>query len=468
MTTSDDRPAELRVVFTGHAGLGKNKVLERLCQCVYENDRAWRSLPATERKDYEKRLAQFYSAENPPDAPDVSLDMKDYLPIEDIDRRQRRWYDAINTAIEKWRRDQPRFAFLSLHLTYHWRSELFSPYTWKIVEKMTRPAEPQLRRLLKRNFRPHYVVTLIDDIAYVQHAISKAGFTIRLRELLTWRNIEILMSDLLANQCIPRDIYKKDSPSFPYERSPVVAIRHPTEMLYRLLFQARKIIRIYVSYPMTRTRNIKKRKEEIDNFRYALHEKFSVFDPVTIDDRVLQNPFESEKKRLEGSGKKLYEIRPKERWFIPAEKTLCGEDTKGIQKIRIQDMREVAVPVHPGEKSAIDRQITTRDFRLIDQADVVIIYRPQYTEGEWSGGTEAECRYAQRTGKRIIVIHDPVADKEFDTKGLDIELQDHELLNRIRNLSKPNQQKRLLAQVIKKIESETPNLVSQRIRASDR
>lgn len=219
---------------------------------------------------------------------------------------------------------------------------------------------------------------------------------------------------------------------------------------------------------MTRTRNIKKRKEEIDNFRYALHEKFSVFDPVTIDDRVLQNPFESEKKRQEVRGKKWYTVRPRERWYIPAEKTLCGEDTKGIPKISIHDMREVAVPAHSGEKSAIDRQITTRDLRLIDQADVIVIYRPQYGGKGWSGGTLVESNYAQRTGKRVFLIHDPVGDKKFKTKGLDTELQPHELLNSIRNLSKPNQQKRLLAQVIKKIESETPNLLSQRIRASDR
>ena len=82
-------------------------------------------------------------------------------------------------------------------------------------------------------FQPDYCVTLIDDIQAVQRRIA-SGINLRLRELLTWRSFEILLTDLLAKETILKTSRKFNSVDFPFDRSPIVAIRHPPAMLFQI------------------------------------------------------------------------------------------------------------------------------------------------------------------------------------------------------------------------------------------
>ena len=186
---------ELRVIFTGHSGLEKNTLLTCLCEYIYNNDPTWMELNGIDRLNYERSLAQHYSLEKPRQS-SLALNMKTFLQ-RDEDDRQNRWMDAISHSISQWKSERPRYAFFSLHVTHHFRSEISSPLAWRSRKQTTAQQHPIILSLLK-TLKPHYVVTLIDDIAYVQDKIHKEGFTISLRELLIWRNIEILMSDLLA------------------------------------------------------------------------------------------------------------------------------------------------------------------------------------------------------------------------------------------------------------------------------
>jgi hypothetical protein len=69
----------------------------------------------------------------------------------------------------------------------------------------------------------------------------------------------------------------------------------------------------------------------------------------------------------------------------------------------------------------IDNQIARRDYRLIDQVDCVVIYRPTMRRpAGWNlGGTRLEYEYAKRTQKPALVIRDekdgPFEDPPFDT-----------------------------------------------------
>jgi nucleoside 2-deoxyribosyltransferase len=57
----------------------------------------------------------------------------------------------------------------------------------------------------------------------------------------------------------------------------------------------------------------------------------------------------------------------------------------------------------------IDNQIAQRDYRLIDQVDCVVIYRPSMRKRGWDlGGTRLEYMHAVETGKPVLVIRDKI------------------------------------------------------------
>ena len=191
-------PNELRIIFTGHTGLGKTDALDRLCYCIYKNDSVWQKIKDCRRRsEYERSLARHYCADPP--------DMKKLLDLagEDLIRAKDYWDKSFLNALRLFKKEKPRFAFLSLHLTYYLRSEFFSPYSWWGDDDRT----PLILRRLKNDFDPHYVVCLIDDIAYVQQRIGN-GFAIRLRELLIWRNLEVLMRDVAEFKVRYLDAYR--------------------------------------------------------------------------------------------------------------------------------------------------------------------------------------------------------------------------------------------------------------------
>ena len=61
-------------------------------------------------------------------------------------------------------------------------------------------------------------------------AAQHTNFRLRLREILAWRTAEIAMADLLA-----RNLYEMRA--IPHY---VVGLKHPAEMLYRLIFRRRQ------------------------------------------------------------------------------------------------------------------------------------------------------------------------------------------------------------------------------------
>lgn len=446
----------LRVVVTGHAGLEKGDVLARLCQYIYSQDPAWQAVGSNPeyRQRVEKSLAQVYEAE-------TDLDMLGFLELGWRDQ-QRLWRRSVSRAIARWEKEDPRYAFFSIHLSYQWHSGFFSPFSWRIeiATDKGEEMEDSLLRFIRDRFKPDYCVALIDDIQAVQHRIAP-GIHIRLRELLTWRNFEILLTDFLAKEAILKIHPDLELVGAPFEYSPVVAIRHPPEMLYRLLAEP-ECLRIYASYPISRTRD--KHRDEIDRFRVALNTRFTVYDPLTIDERPLQKllkDYREHSSNVPALGQQLT-LAAEDRWFIPAECTLCGEEPKEILNFEVNEIDEIT-RVFPGEKTEIDRTIEARDFRLIDQSDCLVVYRPQFQKGELSGGTEAEIRYAKNTQKRVFLIHDPVADGLLNPETFDVEfLGGPYRLDHISNLSDLANQGRVLEDLIKRLNENASALVARR------
>jgi len=455
-----DRSQRYRIVVTGHAGLQKETCLTNLCQYIYNQDPTWKNFAENEeaQKNREKELAQWYEAEKnlKPIVQFLTTEWYEQIP---------KWYYSISTAIARCNSDNPKYAFLSLHLTYRWKSDFISPVSWRIpiVGEHGVRKETSIFELIKNEFKPNCFITLIDDIHYVQKRI-KRGIYLRLRELLNWRNIETIFTDLMAREIICESSPTYNALSFPFEHSPVVAIRHPSKMFFDLLFGKSDLPRIYASFPISRTRDNKIFRDEIDRFRNILLSKFVVYDPLTIDERPLQGIYE---KNVESENiKDHYSISMDDRWPIPADRTLCNEEPKEVSEISWDEIKEISTSPQK-EKSEIDRSIESRDFRLIDQSDFLVAYRPCYKSANFnfSGGTRDEIKYAIRRSKPFFIIHDSEEDGPFTPKTFDIEpINSTFIIDEIKSLSKQENQEKALNILIDRIKEIKSELTAERLR----
>jgi len=411
----------MRIVLTGHTGLSKNRIVERIGNFAREFG-----------------TFQHFAAEG-------RLHLGPALPSS-RDLMDAWWESFEKSVVIPWTqlKDKPKLSILSMHLSWQVQSHFFSPAISRHAARFT--------DFLTTEYRPDYVITLIDDIYRCQYKIRKTGYNFGLGELLRWRNVEVLLSDMLADSTVDNEGRAIDAKLFPYERSPVFAVNHPLSTFMRY-FQQSEIPRIYLSYPITGPRKKldagdKNPMLEINHFRNYFSEKFTCFDPVTIDERPLAFLEQRYERNLAETASVQFtkaieeqppdrdarlhhlqnffrqsrhdatvELTKSDRWPREGEHqhTLLGEEPQDIPNISLRQIVGVTTGIDR-ENSEIDRQIRMRDFRLIDQADCVVIYRPTYLKQEgWSGGTQAELIYAQTQAKKAVwVITDPSVDTSLN------------------------------------------------------
>jgi hypothetical protein len=120
---------------------------------------------------------------------------------------------------------------------------------------------------------------------------------------------------------------------------------------------------------------------EIDSFRAVLADQFITFDPGDLDEKRL-----------------LFD---------------AGEATKrGDQELTIHvNNRDITLNVTDVTQVAgdIDGQIYARDFKLIDQSDIIVSYVPELPNGKpgLSSGVERELQHAFECTKEVYVVWKP-------------------------------------------------------------
>jgi len=177
------------------------------------------------------------------------------------ERRKDKWRKAFEEVLKQFEGAREEHHFLGLHFIYRYEQipSCIADFSQLVA------------------WKPDCIVTFIDDAYCVRERIHRGGYTsFTLSELVLWRAEEILVGDLLARIINPT----KPIPHF------VIAVKHPAEMLARLLLRPNEIVRVYTSYPISDTRNKKPLRIIIDVFRQKMREQkhCMVFDPLTIDD----------------------------------------------------------------------------------------------------------------------------------------------------------------------------------------
>jgi hypothetical protein len=283
------------------------------------------------------------------------------------------WKQTFNQILDDIDNNPSKHVFISLHTTFFNSSRFFSTLDHDAITR----------------FKPELFINFIEDTYAVwQRIVTKtvtkedpAKSYLRLRDIMVWRTVEILVTDMLAKTLSVKNY--------------VVAIKHPLNMLFNLIFNP-KILFVYASFPISKTRNEADRRKEIDGFRFKLHGNYVIFDPLTIDEKILQF--------IPKKGKRTI-LHKDRKWPIPAEFPLVGDDDlKFPISLNTQEVEEIS--------QDIDDNVKFRDFRLISDVDALVAYRPYWGKVVHEG-VKSEIDFATTTMKPSH-LYFPKEDGETD------------------------------------------------------
>ena len=285
--------------------------------------------------------------------------------------------------------------FVDSHAVFRWNNQLFKAFDL-----------PELKEL-----RPDIIITLIDDVEAVKLRLDDiqrsgalpTGTAYSLKDLMVWREEEILASEILAS------ILGVDHYVLGVALEPEVT-SNPLEPAFGLMFQPWKK-RAYISYPISDAREKPEVWDKVLRFRKLARSYLTAFDPLMI------------------SEKRLHPLMVRRKQECPdAKELVCDVRGRNVQ-LNMQEI-EAVIP-------DIDGQTVARDYKLIDQSDIVVAYFPLDVDGGplVAGGVQSEIEHASASTKEVIIVweapRDPTpfihqkADKRFDSlEELEVFLRD--------------------------------------------
>lgn len=291
--------------------------------------------------------------------------------------------------------------------------------------------------VIRTDFRPDVIVTLIDDVEHIHSRLRDKGqmlaplafnyegingpvtTCLHLTGLLHWRGGEFGVAEALA----PRA--GENVAHF------LVAVKHPLVTVGALLYEPNRPI-VYLSHPITTPRRYLNsgQTEQFKEFIRGLHQVCQtlrqvavVFEPTTIDEFRLRTAMPAP---IEG-GNREQVLLPQlmARWpFLPADKTMWTTvdesanpiDPNGHFPIAVLDAFQRQVETgqcDPADAKTRDLdfmgvllgslvkgtllggitdQVAARDYKLVEQSKHMLVVRPAFG-GTFSRGVEHEIRH---------------------------------------------------------------------------
>ena len=245
---------------------------------------------------------------------------------------------------------------VNTHATFRWKHGLFHAYD-----------HAQLQALDADMY-----VTLVDDVDAVHERLEREhDIQHSLKDILVWREEEMVVTEAMAEAVAG------------YGHAFVLSRGNPeinTKALYRLMFEPHRK-RVYPSFPMTHVLDQPAILADIDAFRNELAASFITFDPGDLDEKRLLH-----------------------------EASVATQQGRQTVTIRVNH-RDVTLDVGEINRVArdIDGQIYARDFKLIEQSDMIVSYIPARPDGRpvLSSGVERELQHAFECTKEVFVVWRP-------------------------------------------------------------
>ncbi len=284
------------------------------------------------------------------------------LPISRLDSLRRAAFKDVITHSR-----DTKNVILNTHATFRWRHGLFAAFDWDQIAA----------------FRPDVCVCLVDNIEVVHHRVHKDyEIDATLKDCMVWREEEILATELLAKSIPGCQFYI-------LSRGRHVST---TGTMFRLACRP-QMRKVYPSFPMSHVVDMPEVLAEIDAFRAKLAEHFIAFDPGDVDEKLLLERAIAAARE----GKEFLDVSPHSFGGSKA--------ASGAIRVRVREVLDIA--------GDIDGQIYMRDFKLIDQSDMIVSLVPELpgVGGKdipgLSSGVERELQHAWEHTKEVYVVWKP-------------------------------------------------------------
>jgi len=250
---------------------------------------------------------------------------------------------------------------LNTHATFRWRHGLFPAFDFDQMQKL----------------HVDMLICLVDNIEVVHQRLHRDHvIDATLKDCMVWREEEILATELLAQAMgCPNQFYILSR-----GRSA------PTIDTCLRLVTRRDMRKVYPSFPMSHVVDLPDVLAEIDHFRVELAKHFISFDPGDVDEKLLLDRAITAARE----GKDWIEVSP----------GAHGPKAEPV-RVSVREVLDIA--------GDIDGQIYMRDFKLIDQSDMICSYIPELPGGipGLSSGVERELQHAFEHTKEVYVVWKP-------------------------------------------------------------
>lgn len=284
------------------------------------------------------------------EAPDVPRGRILNLPLSRLQALRR----SVMNHITSESRDLEN-VIVNTHATFRWRHGLFSAFDF----------DQTLR------FKADLFLCLVDNIEVVHRRLhSEHDIDATLKDCMVWREEEILATELMSQAAGGRFYIVSRGRD-----------RDNIETIRRLVTDP-TMKKVYPSFPMSHVADMPDIMAEINAFRAALADRFIAFDPGDVDEKLLlERAIEAAKE-----GRDFVEARMPD-----------GEEFR----VKVREVLDIA--------GDIDGQIYMRDFKLIDQSDMIVSFIPELLGGVpgLSSGVERELHHAYEHAKEVYVIWKP-------------------------------------------------------------
>jgi adenylate kinase len=251
--------------------------------------------------------------------------------------------------------------------------------------------------------QPDIYVTITDGILSIRQRLTEERWRrVTINNLLWWRDVERAQTEMMAA----------------WQRKPhyLIGRRQGPETLYRVMFEPQTTT-AYLSYPMTHLQG-EELLAQLERFRQRLRQRVVVFDPAAVDDFTLDVDapvgFSDGSVQAADIGSTLTSTKlegdsgaspdgggagPLGGVGSPASKS--GRARELILDARPPGEHGPARPPNSENLDHIDGQIVDRDYKLIEQSQIVVVYYPTTT---LSAGVVCEMKEAIHRGKRVYAL----------------------------------------------------------------
>jgi len=284
------------------------------------------------------------------EAPDVPRGRILNLPITRLNTLRRSAFREVLRIAEKH-----EHVIVNTHATFRWRHGLFSAFDFDHMKE----------------FNADTYISLMDNAESVhQRLMRDHDIDHVLKDIMVWREEEMLATEIVSNAIRGYGNF------FLISRGRTNASTTALTT-YRLLFEPERK-KVYLSFPMSHVMDLPDTLKEIDEFKKTISQHMTCFDPADVDEFVLN----------------MTALKAAEE----AQGVITVEAAEGPLTLKVSEVLQIS--------GDIMGQIYARDFKMVDQADMIISLVPELPNGKpgLSSGVERELHHAFEGGKEVFVI----------------------------------------------------------------